>query len=205
MGPLVPSASHPVIVKVGGSLYDLPDLGPRLRAWLDRLDTLHALIVPGGGPLADSVRQFDQQHALGEEKAHWLALRALALNAHCLAAIVPRTVVIGRLDERLAAADAGRVPVLDPYEFARQDEGRAGHLPHLWAVTSDSVAARVAVVENASQLILLKSITVPAGMSWMEAGRRGYVDPHFADVAKSVPPILVISSINFRENHREGR
>ena len=27
-----------LVSKVGGSLYDLPDLGPRLRAWLAGLD-----------------------------------------------------------------------------------------------------------------------------------------------------------------------
>ena len=33
------------IVKVGGSLYDLPDLGRRLRAWLARLEAARILLV----------------------------------------------------------------------------------------------------------------------------------------------------------------
>ena len=45
-----------IVVKVGGSLYDLPDLGPRLRRFLDGLDDPDRLVVPGGGAAADVVR-----------------------------------------------------------------------------------------------------------------------------------------------------
>lgn len=51
-----------VVVKVGGSLFDLPDLGPRLRAWLKTLRTADVLLVPGGGPTADVVRSLDRAH-----------------------------------------------------------------------------------------------------------------------------------------------
>src|SRR5947209_1436057 len=88
------SAHGPVVVKVGGSLYDLPDLGPRLGRWLGASPGRRALLVPGGGPTADVIRQFDACHGLGEATAHELALRALTLNAHFLAALVPAAVVV---------------------------------------------------------------------------------------------------------------
>src|SRR5262249_50947889 len=81
-----------VVVKVGGSLYDLPGLGARLRAWLERLPSREVLLVPGGGPAADVVRDLDRLHRLGEEAAHWLALRALSVNARFLAALLPGAV-----------------------------------------------------------------------------------------------------------------
>src|SRR5262245_62868008 len=111
------------VVKVGGSLFDLPDLGPRLRRWLGQLPAGEVLLVPGGGATADVVRAFDRVHHLGEEAAHWLALRAMSVNAALLESLAPG------------------VPVLDALAFARDDEGRPGRLPHCWAVTSDSVAA----------------------------------------------------------------
>ena len=40
-----------IVVKVGGSLFDLPDLGPRLRAFLASLADEDRLLVPGGGSL----------------------------------------------------------------------------------------------------------------------------------------------------------
>jgi aspartokinase-like uncharacterized kinase len=180
-----------VVVKVGGSLFDLPDLGPRLQRFLIALAPRQALLVPGGGPTADVVRDLDRRHGLGEDKAHWLALRALALNAHILADLLPAAEVIADFDQWPAVRRSGRVPVLDAHAFARHDE-RSGKsaLPHRWAVTSDAVAARVAVVARAPELILLKSVTIPPGMDWAEAARHGLVDEAFAGVlaAATHPP-----------------
>ena len=47
------------------------------------------LLIPGGGPTADAIRTFDKAHGLGEEASHWLALHALALNAHFLVNLFP--------------------------------------------------------------------------------------------------------------------
>jgi aspartokinase-like uncharacterized kinase len=182
-----------VVVKVGGSLFDLPDLGPRLQAWLARLSALAVLLVPGGGPTADVVRDLDRRHALGEEASHWLALRALTVNAHFLQTLLPGAVVVPQPCGR------GGLSVLDPYAFARADEGRPGCLPHCWQVTSDAVAARAAVVGQARRLLLLKSVTIPEGMAWDEAGRCGLVDEAFAGVLVQAAEPLKVSAVNFRD------
>ena len=70
----------PVIVKVGGSLYDLPDLGPRLLRLLDRPEMQPTFVVPGGGRLVDDIRGLDRLHRLGEEASHWLALSVNAVS-----------------------------------------------------------------------------------------------------------------------------
>jgi aspartokinase-like uncharacterized kinase len=158
-----------IVVKVGGSLYDLPDLGPRLRAFLAELGDPAWLVVPGGGPAAEAVRAFDHAHNLGPERSHWLALRACSLNAHLLGELLPGA-------ELIADPQACRGPsVLDVYAFARGDEGRPGCLPHAWEATSDSVAARAAIVAGAS-LVLLKSVTIAPGRPWEEAAAAGQVD-----------------------------
>jgi aspartokinase-like uncharacterized kinase len=182
-----------VVVKVGGSLFDLPDLGPRLRAWLARLSAAEVLLVPGGGPTADVVRDLDRRHALGEEASHWLALRALTVNAHFLQALLPGAVVVPQ------PRACGARSVLDPYAFAHADEGRPGCLPHCWQVTSDSVAARAAVVGQARRLVLLKSVTLPQGMAWDKAGQCGLVDGAFAGVLEQAAEPLRVSAVNFRD------
>jgi aspartokinase-like uncharacterized kinase len=186
-----------VVVKVGGSLYDLPDLGPRLRGWLDGLGATRVVIVPGGGSAADVVRQLDQCHGLGEERAHWLALASLSLTGRFLAAVVPRSAFVKDLREAVAAWEQGCVVVLDPHAFALADEGRPGCLPHVWTATSDSVAARVAVATGARRLTLLKSTPLPPGVGWQEAAQRGMIDSHFAGVVAG-RPTLEIDWVNLR-------
>lgn len=183
------------VIKVGGSLFDLPDLGQRLQNWLAGQATRAFLLVAGGGPVAEVVRQYDRLYGLGEERAHWLALRALALNARLLSSLLPQGVVVPHI--RLVGAQwrRGKIPVLDLYSFARADEGQPGALPHCWTVTSDSLAARVARVTGAGELLLLKSTSLPVGMDWTVAGKRGLVDTYFAEVAGNS---LAVRFINFR-------
>ncbi len=156
-----------IVLKVGGSLFDHPGLGPGLRAYLDALAPAAVTLVPGGGAVADAVRRLDQVHGLGEEAAHRLALRSMAITAgfvaHLLDTHPPRV----------------RPPVLDAHAFFARDDGRDGSLPHTWAVTSDSIAARVAAVAGASRLVLLKSVSLPPNTPWAEAAERGWVDAHF--------------------------
>jgi aspartokinase-like uncharacterized kinase len=168
-------ASGPVSVKVGGSLYDLPDLGPRLRRWLDANAPRETILVPGGGRLADVVRDLDHLHRLGEEVAHGMALQAMAVSATFLAALLPGACVIDGADLAELVWEQGRRPVLDACAFCESDEADPGRLPHTWAVTSDSIAARLAVVAGAEDLVLLKSVPPPPGdvAAWAEVR---YVD-----------------------------
>ena len=170
-----------IVVKVGGSLFDHPRLGPGLRAYLDSLDS-PVLLVAGGGDFADAVRKLDAIHHLGEEQAHWLALRSMDLSAAVLRSFALRS--------------ASRLNVLDAFAFAVEDESRPGALPHSWAVTSDSIAARAAVVFGASRLVLLKSIDLPPGTPWEVAAANGWVDPHFPAVVAGAP--FSIEVVNFR-------
>ena len=189
-----------VAVKVGGSLYDLADLGPRLCRWLDTDERVRPpaqlVFVPGGGPAVDVIRNLDRRHSLGEERSHWLALATLTLNAHFLAALLPSAEVVQEV-----RPDGSRLRIVDPFAYLREDERRRGTVavPHVWTATSDAVAALIAVRTGARRLVLCKSVTVPAGqMDWEEAGRRGLVDPHFASILPIGSPGLEVSVVNLR-------
>jgi aspartokinase-like uncharacterized kinase len=191
------------VVKVGGSLYDLPDLGARLRRWLaEQFADGRVVLVPGGGESADVIRHLDRCHGLGEETSHWLALRALTLNAHLLAYLLPPARVVGKIDELERAWEKNELPILDVHDFARADEGCRGCLPHSWEVTSDAFAARVALVFQASQLILLKSTTISHGLDWAEAGRLGFVDKKLAEVLRNALADLHVRVVNLRKDER---
>jgi aspartokinase-like uncharacterized kinase len=185
------------VIKVGGSLYDIPDLGPRLLRWLATLGPARAVLIPGGGLTADVVRTFHAVHGLSEELCHWLALRALSLNAHFLAGLLPGGAVVEDVGDCPCAWAAGRLPVLDLHAFAQADERRPGWLAHSWDVTSDSLAARVAIVAGARRLVLLKSVAIAPGTSWEEAARCGQVDAGFAGVVRAAVG-LEVQAIHFR-------
>jgi aspartokinase-like uncharacterized kinase len=163
-----------------------------------------AILVPGGGATAEMVRRWDRCHGLGEEAAHWLALQALSLNARFLASLLPAeaTEIVSDLEHCSESWRLGRTPIIDLYAVARADDGRPGCLPHCWAVTSDSLAARIAFLVRARQLLLLKSTSIPERIDWAEASRRGFVDPFFAalirEIQKPGQKLMEVRAINFR-------
>jgi aspartokinase-like uncharacterized kinase len=207
-----------IVVKVGGSLFDLPDLRQRLRAMLRRLGAANVLLVPGGGATADAIRAFDTAHQLGEEASHWLALQALSLNARMLQKLLPEARMVAEIPEpeapardaasalvcasgsdetRIVGEIPGRFFLLDAFPFFHADEQRPDHLPHHWDVTSDSLAVRAATLADAHELILLKSVAWEAS-DWSAAARSGIVDSYFARALQQAPAALRVRLINLR-------
>lgn len=81
--------------------------------------------------------------------------------------------------------------VFSPVRFLREDEQHQSGvvLPHGWCVTSDSIAARIAEVLGADELVLLKSAAPPVG------GLRdpGYVDQHFCDAPRAIGCVRAVN------------
>jgi aspartokinase-like uncharacterized kinase len=183
----------PVVVKVGGSLLTWPELPGRLARWLDAERGARLVLIAGGGPAADFVRRLDAAHRLGDEPAHRLALHALDLTAEALARLVPGSRVVRRLAELPTAWDAGLRPILAPRPHLEEvDESRADRLAFSWSVTSDSIAARVAVDLRATRLVLLKSTTVVDAVTRLDAARAGLVDPCFPAAAEALDRVELV-------------
>jgi aspartokinase-like uncharacterized kinase len=180
-----------IVVKVGGSLLDMPDFAERLSTHLRRYSNDRLLLLIGGGGAADWVRLMDQTHRLGDETSHDLALRSLDLTAHIVAALLPQSVVIEDVN---ACADIwfrGQIPILSPRLFLQADDLLPDPLPHSWEVTSDSIAARVAVRLGAEELVLLKSARTNFSANFEYLKTNGFVDPQFPYVACSLRHVTV--------------
>ena len=185
------AASSPIrVVKLGGSLLDLPDLAARLRRWLDGQHRMKTALLVGGGRLSDAVREYDRVHALGDEAAHWLAVGSMQLNARLAAAMLPEAAWIEAVDDLANAACS--LSIVDPWHLLR-DADRRSPQPLLagWQVTSDSIAARLAELCSACELVLLKS-ALPGEASVAAAAASGYVDRFFPH-AVSLPHVRCVN------------
>jgi aspartokinase-like uncharacterized kinase len=69
-------------------------------------------------------------------------------------------------------------------------------LPPSWDVTSDSIAARVAHLLRARELVLLKSAPLPPRVDRDEAARLGLVDPAFPEISSRLARVFYV---NLRE------
>ena len=122
------------------------------------------LVVPGGGPFANAVRDADRSLGLGDDAAHWMAILAMDQYAHAITSRLPDSVLVTRRDD-VDRAFARQGVQYWPHAWLRDEDP----LPHSWDVTSDSISA-VAGQVGARRLVLVKA----AGASGREV-----VDPCF--------------------------
>jgi probable H4MPT-linked C1 transfer pathway protein len=163
------------VLKLGGSLLaDRDQWHLAIAAIAHRALTDRLVVVPGGGPFADAVRDVDARFGLSDDAAHWMAVAAMDQHAEMIAAALPAASLVRNPADVRQALRSGRPAVLAPLGWMRAVDP----LPHSWDVTSDSIAAWVAGALGARRLLLIK----PAGASGSSA-----VDRYFA---RALPPGL---------------
>lgn len=170
------------VIKLGGSLFDLPDLGSRLLRFLNGQTFARPVIIPGGGRFADEVRRVDELLGLGDDLAHELGVRTLSLTSRLIAGLSERFQLATSPDQLSSIWEAGLLPVLDIAELTLQHSP----LPASWAVTSDSIAAWVCSLHEESQLVLVKSVPLGGSPSLSDAAELGLVDGYFPNAASGL-------------------
>ncbi|HMF07658.1 MAG TPA: uridylate kinase [Thermoanaerobaculia bacterium] len=183
------------VFKIGGSLLDLPSLPEIVRRILAGRPGAAAVLIAGGGAAADLIRTWDQTHRLGDETAHELALEAMDLTASLLARFFPEARLVRSEQQiRMAAAEGAMCLVCAGcFVKAAEWQGRSP-LERSWRTTSDSIAAWTAEVLGA-ELVLVKSVPLPAGIGFDEAARIGLVDECFPEIASR---LRAVSWVNAR-------
>jgi aspartokinase-like uncharacterized kinase len=169
-----------IVIKLGGSLLAYPaHLETVLTAIRDAAADARLLIVPGGGPFADTVRRVDRDLGLSDHAAHWMAVLAMDQYAHLITSRLTGGALVEDVSEIGFAIEAAQVPVLAPSRWMRD----ADPLPHTWDVTSDSIAAWIAGAVGAERLVVIK----PSGASAPDV-----VDEYFHRVCpESVTPVII--------------
>jgi 5-(aminomethyl)-3-furanmethanol phosphate kinase len=161
-----PAQAGPLVVKIGGGLLGLPGALARVGAVLGRVAARRPLVViPGGGPFAEAVRSFEREYGLSPTAAHWMAILGMDQYAQAIADYTPDSRVVDDRAGVQAAHASGAIPILAPFRWLRA----ADELPHSWEVTSDSLAAYLATLLGAEELVLVKPV----------AGGDELTDPYF--------------------------
>lgn len=183
MTPLGDPHALTMVVKIGGSL----TRGGVPRALLSRLASRAGLVmVPGGGTLADRVREIQPAWGLSDRAAHRMAILAMEQMAHALLDLEPRLIAAATPQEIARIAAAGVALWLPATMTLHHDD-----VPESWNVTSDSLAVWLAGVIGAARLVVVKApgVVLPPPCGAREAdiaawSRAGVVDAAFATMAR---------------------
>ena len=179
---LSPPVAGLVVLKVGGSLLSRPDWPTLLASLIAACSPRPCCLVVGGATVVDGLRVLDRAVPQAPQLMHDLAIDAMRLTARLVAAAM-------RLPLVATPPDDGNIAVLDVPTWLAVGS-RAATLPVGWEVTSDAIAARVAV-EHRGSLLLAKSVPPPpcTGDQLATLARAGWVDEHFPVAAGSLSTI----------------
>jgi len=163
-----------IVVKLGGSLYNTPEL----RCWLNILDEAAKqqpiIIVPGGGPFANQVRDAQQLHQFDDRHAHHMAILAMAQFGLLLKGITAKCQLFYFSADEPVSIPMGLSVWLPNESLLSQAE-----IMHSWTITSDSLALWLANKLHAEQLILIKQNYLSNNRSISELCKLGVIDVGF--------------------------
>jgi aspartokinase-like uncharacterized kinase len=140
-----------ILVKIGGSLY----ASAYLKQWCDQLASVHQqkiVIVPGGGPFADQVRDADKQWKLSAAVAHSMAVMGMQQFGLLISSINENIYLL----ETVNAITNKNPAVWLPYQDVLND----CNYPKNWQTTSDSLALWLANKLSAHHICFIKSAEI---------------------------------------------
>lgn len=168
-------------IKIGGSLY----ASQHLMTWLEVISQYTAkkiIIIPGGGPFANQVRDADQKFGLDQREAHLMAVMAMQQYGGVLKSLCPTLVAANSIDKIHRAWDKVNTVIWEPYEMVR-DQCR---LASSWDISSDSLAVWIAGRLKINNLLLVKSSRlVLDSSSFKTLVENNCIDPDIQELAKN--------------------
>jgi 5-(aminomethyl)-3-furanmethanol phosphate kinase len=185
------------VVKFGGSLLDWPESLASFRRWHGGLPPAKTWLVVGGGATVDRLRIAQHPWRLDDQQTHWLALRGMRQNAWAMAAFLDLARPLSTWESIHEVAAEHRRPMhgeIDPIvlvDVLALLERDPQPLPATWDITSDSLAAWLAVSLRCDSLVLLKS-AIPGDRA--DAGEiEAFVDPQFWRYAQGIPEVQLVN------------
>jgi hypothetical protein len=132
------------IVKVGGSLF--PEDAVKLA---EALVGESAILICGGGELANQLRRYDEKMHFSDTAAHKSAITCMDILGMLLADKVRGAEAVYSFKQAEEVSGVGKLPVLVPSQYLSREDP----LEHSWRVTSDSLSLYIAHQLKAKLLI----------------------------------------------------
>lgn len=169
-----------IIVKIGGSLLSNPALVEYL-AMLSQQGKGTVVIVPGGGVFADQVRLTQKTWGYDDNTAHYMAILAMQQMALLFQGLCKELVIVSKVTLIKSVLQQQRVVIWSPL-VSQLD---AGGIVASWDITSDTLAAWLAVQLSTLQLMLLKSAPIPVNYTLAQLSALNIVDKAFVQFVKN--------------------
>jgi aspartokinase-like uncharacterized kinase len=143
------------VIKIGGSLSQTPDILRTLGVELGNIARKHQVVmVPGGGKFADVVRELDAKFKLPAIFSHRMAILAMDQNGLFLSQIIPEACICDSLEDAERLSKQCKVALFLPSRLLFENDP----FPPSWDVTSDSIAAHIAIELKAAKAVFLTDV-----------------------------------------------
>ncbi len=180
------------VIKLGGSLEQSKQLIDCLGCIANNVKD-HIIIVPGGGLFSEHVRQSQQQWQFNDVIAHEMAILAMQQMALLFHSLQPGFQCLNTVKD-IQSQIKKNAPIIWSPKICELN--KAG-IQASWDITSDSLAAWLAMQLHANQLSLIKATRIP-NADMTQLIELGIVDKAFFSFIKNVPfKTQIISADNF--------
>ncbi len=166
------------VIKLGGSLL----LSESLKEWLSVIVKHGAgklVIVPGGGIIADKVRDEQQKWKFDDKAAHQMALLAMEQYAYLLQFYAQDLGLVDSIQGIEKAISLNQVPVWLPFKMINTCQDISAN----WNITSDSLSLWLAAQLNAEHTMLVKSLS-SKNLNARQLSESEMVDKDFPEFVK---------------------
>jgi aspartokinase-like uncharacterized kinase len=152
------------------------------------------LVVAGGGAFADQVRLAQQRWQFDDVAAHHMAILAMQQMALLMNALQPEWVLLSSLADMRAWQSQNRVALWFPDITLLNQQA----IPASWTVTSDSLAAWLAGILGATDLMIVKAAAVSVTASTAQLVAQGVLDQAFLSYSQHARyTVTVMNSHDF--------
>jgi aspartokinase-like uncharacterized kinase len=183
-----------IIVKLGGSLSRSDALIECLNSVEQNYQGRAVVIVPGGGAFADQVRLAQQRWQFDDKTAHRMAILAMQQMALLIKGLKDNFSIATSIADIPKQLHRQKIVIWSP-DIVELDNAA---IQASWDITSDSLAAWLARVISATELVLVKSAIIDANLSLKQLAEQHIVDKGFCDFVKQTTfKIQVVNQQNF--------